>query len=129
MLLASARDWLDSARAVSHLELVPAGYRRSSSLAPTPRAVEVLRHVLRDRTPRPADPRAFAAVVAAELRARELVPDLVTLTQCPHPLLAAVARQAARKLGAPRAKTGTLEEVSPFLFESDRTRLEAWATA
>jgi hypothetical protein len=127
MLLASARDWLDSAAAVAHLGLAPAGYRRSSARASTPRAVEVLRRVLRDRTPKPADPRAYAAVVAAELQATELVPDLIALTQCPHPLLAAVARQSARKLGAPRAKTGTVEEVAPFLFESDRARLEAWA--
>lgn len=129
MLLASARDWLASADAVARLGLAPAGYRRSCALAPTPRAVEVLRRVLRDRTSRAADSRAFAAVVAAELHAKELVPDLVALTQCPHPLLAAVARQAARKLGAPRSKTGTLDEVAPFLFESDRARLEAWVSA
>jgi hypothetical protein len=87
----------------------------------------VLRRILRDRTPKPSDPRAFAAVVAAELHATELVPELVALAQCPHPLIAAVARQAARRLGAPRSKTGTLDELSPFLFESDRIGLEAWA--
>lgn len=129
MLLSAARDWLASAGAADALGLVPLGYRRPSALASTPRAVEVLGRVLRDRTPRAADPRAFAAVVAAELRASELVPELMAVTQSPHPLLAAVARQAARKLGAPRAKTGTLDEVSPFLFESDRARLEAWTTA
>jgi hypothetical protein len=53
----------------------------------------------------------------------------VSLAQCPHPLVAAFARQAARRLGAPRSKTGTLEELSPFLFESDRIKLEAWASA
>jgi hypothetical protein len=126
MLLASARNWLGSASAAAHLGLAPAGYRRASALAATPGAVDALRRVLRDRTSKPADPRAFAAVVAAELQADELVPELVALTQCPHPLLAAVARQAARKLGAPRAKTGTLDEVAPFLFDSDRARLEAW---
>jgi hypothetical protein len=126
MLLGAARNWLSTADAVTHLGLAPAGYRRASALAPTPLAVDVLRRILRDRTPRVADPRAFAAVVAAEIRARELVPELVALTQCPHPLLAAVARQAARKLGASRTKTGTLEEVGPFLFEADRTRLEGW---
>lgn len=126
MLFASARDWLDSASAVVQLGLAPAGYRRACSLAPTPRAIEVLRRILRDRTPKPADPRAFAAVVAAEIHAAELVPELIALTQCPHPLIAAFARQAARKLGAPRAKTGTLDEVAPFLFEADRARLEAF---
>lgn len=127
VLLGAARNWLDSADAASALELTPGGYRRACALVATPRAIDVLRRILRDRTPRPADPRAFAAVVAAELRAHELVPELVALTQCPHPLLAAVTRQAARKLGASRAKTGTIDEVAPFLFELDRTRLDAWA--
>ena len=125
-LIAAARDWLATADAVGRIGLEPAGYRRASALAPTPLAVEVLRRTLRDRRPRSADPRAFAAVVAAELQARELVPDLVALTQCPHPLVSAVARQAARKLGASRASTGTLEELAPVLFEADRGRLEAW---
>ena len=126
MLIASARDWLQTASAVMQLGLEPAGYRRTSALAPTPRAIDVLREILRDQTPKPADPRAFAAVVAAEIRACELIPDLVALTQCPHPLVAAVARQAARKLGASRAKTGTVEELGEFLFDADRARLEAW---
>ncbi|MDB4937546.1 MAG: hypothetical protein JWP87_4518 [Labilithrix sp.] len=126
MLLAAARDFLGAAGAVVHLGLSPAGYRKASALAPTPRAVEVLRRILRDRTPKAADPRAFAAVVAAEIHAAELVPDLVALAQCPHPLVAAVVRQAARKLGASRAKTGTLDELAPFLFDADRARLEAW---
>jgi hypothetical protein len=88
--------------------------------------VGVLRRILVDRTPRAADPRAFAAVVAAELDARELAPEIIPLTQCPHPLVAAVAKQAARKLGVSRARTGTLDEVAPFLWEGDRARLEAW---
>ena len=129
MLLGAARDWLQTAAAAYKLGLASAGYRRAGMLAPTPRAIEVLGRVLRDRTPRASDPRAFAAVVAAELHVRELVPELVSLAQCPQPLVAAVARQAARKLGAPRSKTGTLEELSPFLFESDRIKLEAWAAA
>jgi hypothetical protein len=128
MLLGAARDWLATASAVTQLGLAPAGYRRASMLAPTSRAVEVLRRILSDRTPKPCDPRAFAAVVAAELQAKELVPELVALAQCPHPLVAGVARQAARRLGAPRSKTGTLEELAPFLFESDRIQLEGWAS-
>ena len=125
-LFVAARAWLETASASVRLELPPAGYRRVAAPAATPHAVKVLREILRDRTPKGADPRAFAAVIAAELRANELVSDLVALTQCPHPLVAAVARQAAHKLGAPRAQTGTLEEVAPFLFEGDRARLDAW---
>jgi hypothetical protein len=126
MLLAAARDWLQTAAAMVELGLEPAGYRRASALGPTPRAVDVLREILRDRTPRAADRRAFASVVAAELGATQLVPELVSLAQCPNVLVAAVARLAARKLGAPRAKTGTLDELAPFLFDADRERLEVW---
>jgi hypothetical protein len=125
-LLDSARGWLESARAATHLSLPPAGYRRASTHAASAASVDVLRAVLRDRTPKPADPRAFAAVVAAELHATEVTPELVALTQCPHPTVAAVARQAARKLGVSKAKTGTIDEVAPFLWEGDRARLEAW---
>ena len=126
-LLGAAREWLASARGASTLDLTPGGYRGASFPAAGPHAVAVLRTVLRDRSPRAADPRAFAAVVAAEVRATDLSADLVTLTQCPHPLIAAVAKQAARKLGVPRSRTGTLDEVAPFLAEGDRVRLDAWA--
>lgn len=125
-LLRTATGWLETARAATRLELPPAGYRRTSAHAASARTVEVLGRVLRDRTPKAADPRAFAAVLAAELRAHALVPELVALTQCPHPLVAAFARQAARKLGVARAKIGTLDEVEPFLFDKDRARLDAW---
>ena len=127
MLLAAARGWLSSADAAGRLGLEPAGYRKTSALVATPRALEVLGQTLRDRTPRAADPRAFAAVLAAELGATRLVPELVALAQCPHVLVAAVARQAARKLGASRAQAGTLDELAPFLFDSDRVALEGWA--
>jgi hypothetical protein len=126
MVLAAARDWLSSAAGTVSLGLESACYRKTSSRGATPRAVEVLRRVLRDRTPRRPDRRAFAAVVAAELGATALVPDLIALAQCPHVLVAAAARQAARRLGAPRAKTGTLDELAPFLFDADRERLETW---
>lgn len=128
-LLESARGWLETADAVSALDLPPAGYRRTSVRAAGVRSVEVLRRVLRDRTRKSADPRAFAAVIAAEVHAVDVVPELVALTQCPHPIVAAVAKQAARKLGAARAKTGALDEVAPFLHDRDRTHLDAWAKA
>jgi hypothetical protein len=128
-LLDAARSWLDTAHASVQLELPPAGYRRAGARASSPRAVEVLRRVLRDRTPRAADPRAFAAVIAAEVHAVDLIPDLIPLTHCPHPVVAAVAKQAAHKLGAARARIGTLDEVTPFLLEGDRARLDAWGHA
>lgn len=128
-LLDAVRGWLETADAVSVLDLPPAGYRRPSVRAANARSVEVLRRVLRDRTSKSADPRAFAAAIAAEVHAVDVVPELVALTQCPHPIVAGVAKQAARKLGAPRAKTGALDELAPFLNERDRAHLDAWAKA
>jgi hypothetical protein len=125
-LLDSARGWLESRAAATDLDLPPSGYRRAAAHAASPATTMILRSVLSDRTPKPADPRAFAAVLGAELGATELAPELVTLGQCPHPIVAAVARQAARKLGVPRSKTGTLDEIAPFLWEGDRARLEGW---
>jgi hypothetical protein len=125
-LISGARGFLESAKATTDLDLPPANYRRTSVHAASARAIEVLRGVLRDRTSKGADPRAYAAVIAAELEAVELAPELVTLTQCPHPIVAAVAKQAARKLGVARARTGTLDEIAPFLHDGDRARLDAW---
>lgn len=125
-LISGARGFLESAKATSDLDLPPANYRRTSVRAASARAIAVLRGVLRDRTSKEADPRAYAAVLAAELNAVELAPELVTLTQCPHPIVAAVAKQAARKLGVARARTGTLDEIAPFLHDGDRARLDAW---
>lgn len=127
MLFNAARVWLQTRAAIHELDLPPGGYRRPASLSSSPRAIQVLKRVLRDRARKPADPRAFAAVLAAELHATELVPELVVLTQSPHPVVAAVAKQAAHKLGAARARIGTLDEVAPFLFDGDRARLDAWA--
>ena len=128
-LLSATRSWLETAEAAAWLELPPAGYRRASTLATSPRAVEVLRRVLTDRTPRAADSRAFAAVIAAEIRATDLAPELIALTQCPHPVVAGVAKQAAHRLGAARSRIGTIDELAPFLFERDRACLEAWGRA
>jgi hypothetical protein len=126
VLISAARDYLGSSPGSSRLELPACGYR-STMLAATDRSVQELRRVLRDREPHLIDPRPFAAVIAAELRARELVDDLLALVQSPHPLVAAVAKQAARKLGASTAKAGTLDEVAPFLLDDDARSLAAWA--
>jgi hypothetical protein len=127
-LLSAARAWIDSARAIDRLDLPAAGYRQTSAHGGSPRAIEVLRQVLRDRTSHEVDPRPFAAVVAAELRATELADDLVELVQSPHPVVAAVAKVAARKLGVAKARTGALDEVEPFLLRRDLETLAAWQT-
>ncbi len=128
-LLTSARSWVDSADAHRRLGLHGASYRRASSRAPTTRALEVLRACLRSEPRAPADARAFAAVIAAELGATALIDDLLELVQSPHPLLAAVAKQAALHLGAPSSRAGSLEEVAPFLHTEDELALRAWSVA
>ena len=125
-LLAAARVWLDSAEASSRLDLPPSGYRSAGARAASERAVEVLRDVLRDRRERRVDPRAFAAACAAELSAKDLADDLVPLVQSPHPMIAAVAKCAAQRLGVATARAGSLEEVAPFLMDQDVETLRAW---
>jgi hypothetical protein len=127
-LLGAARGWLDSADASGRLDLPPSGYRGTSARATSAKAVEVLRDVLCNRAERAIDARAFAAACAAELHAGELADDLVPLVQSPHPLVAAVARVAAKKLGVATARTGALDEVEPFLLEEDAETLRRWAT-
>jgi len=126
-LLSCARVWLDSAAAHDRLGLRAGTYRRASARAATPRAIATLASVLHD-VPRDllADPRAFAAVVAAEIGARELVPELLALVQSPHPLVAAFAKQSARRLGAPTSRVGSLAEVGPFLHADDERVLMAY---
>ena len=126
-LLEAARAYIVGAPASDRLGLPSSGYRRTSAKATSARAVSELRAVLRDRVPKRVDPRAFAAVIAAELGATELVDDLLALIQCPHPVIAAVARVAAQKLGARSAHAGCVDEVAPFLMDQDVSALESWA--
>jgi hypothetical protein len=127
-LLEAARAYVKSAPASDRLSLPPADYRHASTPFATKETIAVLRRVLRDRTPHPIDPRAFAAVVAAELRATDLAEDLVDLVQSPHPVIAAIAKVAAKKLGMATARAGALDEVAPFIMERDVETLTAWAS-
>ncbi len=134
-LLVAARSWLESASALQRLDLGSGHYRRASSGAASPAAVQILREILRGRRERTiesnalADNRAFAAVVAAELGAAELVGDLIELVQQPHPVIAAIAKQAARRLGASTSRAGALDEIALFLAPDDELALRAWGGA
>jgi hypothetical protein len=125
-LLSAARAWVASGTASGRLDLPALGYRAMGAHAGSARAVDVLRSVLRDRTPRAKDPRPFAAVVAAELHAVPLIDELVELVQSPHPIVAAVAKVAATKLGVAHARVGALDEVEPFLSNRDVEALAEW---
>jgi len=124
-LLSSARAYVASGMASNRLELPARSYRENGAPAGQ-KAVDVLRAVLRDRTARLIDPRPFAAVVAAEIHAAPLIDELVELVQSPHPVVAAVAKVAASKLGVSIARVGALDEVEPFLLRRDVEALAAW---
>lgn len=127
-LLAAAQAFVASACGTERLSLPPpSGYREPAARSASRETVAALRDVLRDRAAKPCDPRAFAAVCAAELGARELAGDLVNLVQSPHPIVAAVAKVSAAKLGAGGSQAGSIDEVAPFLLERDVSALEAWA--
>ncbi len=128
-LVATARAWLDTAEAHRRLGLHGAGYRRASARVATRPAVEVLRRALRGASRADGDARAVAAGVSAARGATELVRDLLELVQSPHPLLAAIAKQAALRLGAPTSRAGNIDEVAPFLHPEDERALRVWSEA
>ncbi|MDB4995761.1 MAG: hypothetical protein JWM74_3193 [Myxococcaceae bacterium] len=125
-LLHAVRAFVDSAPGSTRLSLPPSGYRHTSSHAASGMTIDELRKVLVDRRERTIDPRPFAAMVAAELGARELVHELISLVQSPHPVTAAVAKVAAHRLGVATSRVGTLDEVAPFLLQPDVDVLHAW---
>ncbi|MEO8874026.1 MAG: hypothetical protein ABI461_00435 [Polyangiaceae bacterium] len=128
-LLHAAREYIGSSAAVRRLSLAGADYRRAGSRFASRHAIEELRRVLSSRRDLAVDPRPFAAILAAEFGARELEREIVALVQSPHPVVAAVAKAAARRLGVATSRTGTLEEVAPFLFEQDVSSLDAWVAS
>jgi hypothetical protein len=136
-LITAARAYVESAPASSRLSLPSLSYRRQSAHAAGSETVSELRRILLDRTPHPVDPRPFAAVLAAELHAEELLRDIVKLVQSPHPFVAGVAKAAAHKIGAEgsdksrseSARAGSLDEVAPFLHEDDVTAMSRWSAA
>jgi hypothetical protein len=128
-LLHAAREYVESSAAVLRLSLSGGDYRRAGSRAPSKHAIEELRGVLADRRDMSIDPRPFAAILAAEFGARELEKEIIALVQSPHPVVAAVAKAAARKLGVATSRTGCLEEVAPFMFEQDIDSLDAWVSS
>jgi hypothetical protein len=127
-LLHAVRAFVDSAPGSMRLSLPPSGYRHTSSRAASGITLNELRKVLVDRRERKVDPRPFAAMAAAELGARELVHELISLVQSPHPMTAAVAKVAAHRLGVATSRVGTLDEVAPFLPPPDVDILLAWGT-
>ena len=131
-LLARAEELCTTGRGAARLGLPPGGYRSVASRTAGPETLAILRGVLAAEGSAEgsrADARPLAAVVAVFLLARELVPELLRLVSSPHPIVAAVAKAAAIRLGAPRRRAGAIDEVAAFLFEDDRRRIASWAEA
>jgi len=129
LVLSAVRGYASSSSAARRLDLLPAGYRLQGVKLASSRTIHELSTILRDRVAREIDPRPFAAVLAVELGATALVDDLLDLVQAPLPLLAAIAKVAATKLGVAKAKVGSLEELEPFLLDRDAEALAAWRAA
>jgi hypothetical protein len=111
------------------LGLGGASYRGVSGLVPTGETIEALRGALREVGATPADPRAFAALVAGELGAAALVPELLRLVTAAHPFVAVAAKAALLRLGVEPNKAGSLAEVAPFLHDDDVLSLTEWVGA
>ncbi|HSQ66810.1 MAG TPA: hypothetical protein VLM85_26505 [Polyangiaceae bacterium] len=126
-LLAAALDVIHRAPA-SHRLGLEASYRMTGA-RPGEHTPDSLRAMLRDRADHELDRRPLAAILAAELRLTELLPDLVPLVQSPHPIVAGVAKAAALRLGATHTKVGHIDEIAPFLAADDVESLSAFAAS
>ena len=126
-LLGRARSLLTTAAGVDALGLHGDGYRELSTRRPTSETIETLRGVLREDPGMDADRRVLAALLAGELGVRELGAELLRLVTTAHPLVAAAAKAAALRLGVEVSKTGSLDEVAPFVIEDDLLTLRGWA--
>lgn len=125
-LLSEARWLLASGELKERLALAPKSYRHAGS-EPCPETRGALAEVLERGLDCPADPRPLAALLAAELGERSLLGQVLPLTASPHPLVAAVARAAALRLGGDIKRIGALDELSDFVSAADLGQLREWA--
>jgi hypothetical protein len=85
--------------------------------------------ILRALIERPtgAEHGCFAAVVAAELNFEGALEALLAMTLTPSPLLSAIARAAAQRLGAHPSRTFPVADVAPFLGAEEIAEIDAWS--
>lgn len=131
-LLAEARHALATGVLSERLTLPPASYRSVRAAAASLQAESELRDVL-IRPPAPesqhADPRPFAALLAAEMGVKQALDAVLGLCTSPHPLVATVARAAALRLGADVRITGALDELSEFVAPTELAMAAAYGAA
>lgn len=128
-LLREAGELCTTSGGAARLSLPSANYRAVATRLAAPETIAHLRAVLASEAHGAADPRPLAAIVAGELGARALVPDLLRLVSSPNPMVAACAKAAALRLGAPQSRAGAVDEVAAFLFDEDLELISRWAGA
>jgi hypothetical protein len=126
VLLRRAKAFLHSASAMMELELPEGLYRQGARLEVSKGTEFVLRSLLR-RPGGSVDRRAFAALLAGEVGAVGVLPELLAMVTSVHPIVAGAAKAAALKLGGERSRVGAVEELSSFLLPEDIAALDSWA--
>jgi hypothetical protein len=119
LLARHAAELRRSGRGAARLHLPDSGYRTVGHMGAGPETLIELRAALEGDPAAPADARPLACAIAAELGAAALLPEITALVSSPHPLTAAFAVAAALRLGASQSRAGSLDELSPFLFDED----------
>jgi hypothetical protein len=128
-LFRQAQELCSTSRGAARLCLPPGGYRTAATQTAAPETISLLRSALGAGAEMACDPRPLAAMLAALLRAGDLVPDLLRLVSSPHPVVAAVSKASALRLGAPQSRAGSIDEVAAFLFEEDAEFFARWSEA
>lgn len=126
-LLRRADAILDSAEGRASLGLEMGGYRTTLVRAAGEETRRVL-HAAMWNGEAKIDPGPLALILAAKLHATVLLPHVLELILSPSPLLAAIARAAAVRLGATLMSAGSLDETRLFTSAVDRAELEMWMT-
>ncbi|MDC0745362.1 hypothetical protein [Polyangium mundeleinium] len=125
-LLGRARRMLESPDGTTQLGMPAAGYRGVASRTPGHETASILRGALVGHR-RAVDEGPLAAMLAAMLGTRELLREVLTLCMSPSPLVAAVGKAAALRLGAAPMQPGAVDEVLPFLPEDEVRAIERFA--
>lgn len=124
-LIRRAQALIASPEGRSTLGLEGGGYRTTSSGIAGDRTRQHLYQAFWDAEA-PYDPGPIAAILAAELQVKALLPHLLELILAPTPILAAAARACAVKLGASLMSAGSLDETRFFVPDADLEELRSW---
>ncbi|NUP08643.1 MAG: hypothetical protein HOW73_21555 [Polyangiaceae bacterium] len=123
-VLSSARNLAQSDLGTTLVDVATDDYR-SMSRTLREDGIEMLRAMLR-AYPKASDTAPLASILAAELHATPLIPELVGLMRSPSPFVASVARAAAIRLGSGTGAFRRYRALRSFLEDSEVRAIEAW---